>query len=307
MNAQQARVPQVAVEILEGLYQHRLLSTTQVHAIHAPHVKERWTQQLLADLAQQGLADSARARQGALKVWYLTEAGVQAVETMTKRTEPRRKLLTPALAVGQLQQHTLAVNDVGLAYLRAARARGDEFGALSWRHEIPHPISTGTRRGKGEVVIADAVISYLLADERTVSVQQRFVELDRGTMPVEQLVAKLERYARLARYVPQTRPGEEQRAGWRAFYRTFPRVQIVLCNRPRRTLERRMRLLLALAHATPDLRRDQLVGASITFLEDLMHHGPFAEIWRPVCDPTRLVGWLDGIPADDHAERGRTS
>jgi hypothetical protein len=302
----QTEAPPLAAEILEGLYQHRLLTTIQVRAIHAPHLKERRMQELLAQLAQQGLVDSARARQGALKVWYLTEAGAEAVETMTTRTEPRRKLLTPALAVGQLQQHTLAVNDVGLAYLRAARERGDEFGALSWRHELLHPISAGPRRGMGEVVIADAVISYLLADERTVSVQQRFVELDRGTMPVEQLVVKLERYARLARYAPQTRPGEEQRAGWRAFYRTFPRVQIVLANRPRRALERRMRLLLALAHATPDLRRDQTVGASITFLEDLMHHGPFAAIWRPVSDPARLIGWLETKP-DVEGDRGSTS
>lgn len=302
----QTAVSPVAGEILEGLYQHRLLSTIQVRAIHAPHLKERRIQQLLARLAQQGLVDSARARQGALKVWYLTEAGAEAVEMMTTRSEPRRKLLSAELAVGQLQQHTLAVNDVGLAYLRAARERGDEFGALSWRHEIPHPISPGNGRGTGEVVIADAVLSYLLAGERTVSVHQRFVELDRGTMPVEQLVAKLERYARLARYVPQTPAGEEHRAGWRASYRAFPRVQIVLTNRPRHVLERRMRLLLALAHATPELRLDQTVGASITFLEDLMHHGPFAAIWRPVSDPAQPVSWL-GAPAKARSEQGRTA
>ncbi len=296
----------LAVEILESVYQHRLLSTIQIRQIHAPDTSPRRTQYRLAELERQRLLRSAPTAHGKLRVWFATELGAEAVEGLGSRPEPRRKLLTPELAVGQLQQHTLQVNDVGIAYLRAARTRGDEFGALAWRHELPHPIGPSPGGRRSEVLIADAVISYLLADEHTVSVQQRFIELDRGTMPVEQLVDKLERYARLARYTPEPRPGEEARAGWRAFYRTFPRVQIVLADRPRRTLERRMRMLLALARATPELRRDRTVGASITFLEDLMHHGPFAAIWRPVNDPSRAVSWLEAARDGDDG-RGRTS
>jgi hypothetical protein len=30
--------------------------------------------------------------------------------------------------------------------LRAARERGDEFGSLSWRHEVAHPLNRGRPR-----------------------------------------------------------------------------------------------------------------------------------------------------------------
>jgi hypothetical protein len=58
------------------------------------------------------------------------------------RVETRRKLLSPMDARGPLRAHTLAVNDVGIAFLKAARPRAeDECGPLAWRHEVAHPIS----------------------------------------------------------------------------------------------------------------------------------------------------------------------
>lgn len=289
-----ARLPETAVEVLESLYQHRLLDTSEVRAMHAPGASSRWTQRLLGDLARYQLVSSAQGR-GALKVWYLTRAGIEAVETTPTRAEQRRKAITPAQAAGQLQQHTLAVNHVGVSYLQAARQRGHEFGPLSWRHEIAHQVGprAGQRRG-AEVLIADALITYLITDEQTVRVEQRFLELDRGTMPIDALVAKLERYQRLHDHTTQPATGGEPVSAWRTYYRTFPEVQIVLAHKPRTALERRLRLLLALYHSQPGLREQRGVRVSVCLLEDLLADGPFAAIWLRLDDPSRHVDWLSG-------------
>jgi hypothetical protein len=286
------RLPDAAVELMESLYQHRLLDTAQLHAMHTPHASRRWTQRLLAQLHRRGLVAGARGR-GAW-VWYLTELGADAVEAIPTRAEPRRKLITPAQAAGQLQAHTLAVNTVGIAYLRAARARGDEFGPLSWRHEIAHPIGPPPGQRRGELIIADAVLTYLLASEQSISVRQRFLELDRGTMPVEELVAKLDRYQRLRRHAPDPVPGESPVPGWRSRYRTFPGVQIVLAGRPRHLLDRRLRLLLALCVSDAALRQDRALQVHVAVMEDLVARGPFAAIWLDARDPTRRTDWLGG-------------
>jgi hypothetical protein len=45
-----ARLRPVAGEVLESLFQHRLLSTDQLRKLHAPHASARWTQQVLSEL-----------------------------------------------------------------------------------------------------------------------------------------------------------------------------------------------------------------------------------------------------------------
>jgi hypothetical protein len=43
-------LPEATIEVLASLAEHRVLSTSQVHAIHLPGRSLRRTQQLLADL-----------------------------------------------------------------------------------------------------------------------------------------------------------------------------------------------------------------------------------------------------------------
>lgn len=290
------RLPWTAVEVLESIYQHRLLNTVQVHAIHTPDATRRWTQTLLSELAGYGLLDVSRGPR-TLGVWFVTEAGADAVEQVSSRTELRRKVITPAQAAGQLQAHTLAVNDVGIAYLRAARIRGDEFGPLSWRHEIAHPTGAAAGRRTTDRVIADALLSYLAADADAVTQHQRFLELDRGTMPVEAVVAKLRSYQRMRDYAPPpTRRGADPEPAWRRWYPAgLPGVQLVLAGKPRPVLERRAQLLLALRDADPGLAADRNLHVQLTLLDDLTRHGPFAPIWLRVEDPTQRVDWL-GLP-----------
>lgn len=286
------RLPGMAVEVMESLYQHRLLSTGQLHALHTPTAGRRWTQQLLRGLACHGLVETARGP-GALKLWYLSETGAEAVEAIPTRAEPRRRLITPAQAAGQLQAHTLAVNDVGIAFLQAARERGDEFGPLSWRHEIAHPIGALPGRRGGELLVADALLGYLRCQpDGSVIVEQRFLELDCGTLPVSDLVAKFTRYRRLHRYAPEPPPGEDPVAAWKAHYLAFPGVLVVFAHKPRKTLQRRTQLAVALYQSDPDLASARHPRVSFCQLEELQAQGPFAPVWLQAHDPSQLVDWL---------------
>ena len=150
-------LPVAAVGVLESLYEHRLLSSRQLHRMHTPDASMRWTREVLTGLRRRGLVDFLRAADGGGSVYFLTTKGADAVELVPTRAQTRRKLITPAQAAGPLRAHTLAVNETGIAFITSARERGDEFGTLAWRHEIAHP--TGPRRG--ELLIADALFTYL--------------------------------------------------------------------------------------------------------------------------------------------------
>lgn len=278
-------VPGITLEVLQSLAQHRLLSTGQVHAIHTPHATRRRTQQLLAELERGGLAGHVRLER-AVHLWHITEPGAVLLRRIPEPAHQPPKVLTAEQAAGQLWRHTLAVNDVGIAYLRAARRRGDEFGALSWRHEVAHRLGPPGRRR--ELVVADALLTYLVADEDgELAIEYRFLELDRATLAADRLVAKLARYARLHRERDQH--GEPS---WRGRYLAFPAVLVVLAGQPRRLAERRRQTVALLCASDPELERTPDVAVSLCLLADLTRHGPFAPIHITPEEPERPVDWL---------------
>lgn len=290
------RLGAAAVTILESLYQHRLLSTLQLHELHTPAASRQWTRKLLAQLRDTGLAAVTRAP-GGLGLWYLTERGADAVETITSRAEPRRKVIAPEQAAGPLQAHTLGVNDVGLAFVRAARERGDECGPFAWRHEIAHRLSERRGRHAPEQLIADAVLTYQRVGEdgEPLAFYYRFIEFDRATVPVELLSIKLARYARLYDYAPfnPDRPAIDPEPGWQRSYPIFPGVLVVLDGSPARdALERRRASVLTLARSDRLLRETPEVELAICLLSDLVEHGPFAAICRTLADPHTPTDWL---------------
>jgi hypothetical protein len=191
----------------------------------------------------------------------------------------RRKLVTPEQAAGALQLHTLAVNDVGMAFVRAARAAGHDFGPLAWRHEVAHYLSaTGPR---GELLVADAVIQYRIPDDEADRFVWRMVELDRHTMPVRDLVAKLLRYARLLRYEDSWAPMYPGR---------FPGVLLVLAGQRREALLRRLTALAGLCQGDADLTRTPIL---VGLLEDLAARGPLAPLFVRLSEPeAEPVNWL---------------
>jgi hypothetical protein len=190
-----------------------------------------------------------------------------------------------------LSAHTLAVNDVGLAFVAAARQRGDEFGPLAWRHEIAHPIGS-TRAKRPVLVIADAVLTYLQHDDSgALRFHYRFLELDRATQPTATLASKLARYARLFTYTNKN----DKEPQWHQSYPVFPEVLVVLTNAPDAALRRRAETVLALCQADPLLQRTPQVAISLVSLDDLAQRGPWAAIFDRL-HADRPVTWT-GDPA----------
>ena len=273
-----------SVEILTWVAQHRLLATSQVAALREPDASTRWTRALLSDLERRGLLAAVRAG-GQRKLWHVTERGAALAHSTGELSAPP-KVLGVAEASGALQAHTLAVNHAGLAFLRAARERGDEFGPLSWRHEVAHPLIRGRGRRRRQL-IADALLTYLVVDRERLLLEYRLLELDRSTLSLDRLASKLGRYAELYRAADDR---DEPR--WRNWYATFPAILVVLAGPDRDALERRRRTALALCRSDPELARTPEVSITVCLLAELERRGPFAPIWRAPDDPERAVDWL---------------
>jgi hypothetical protein len=213
---------------------------------------------------------------------------MQAAGTLA---EPRKRVTTLAQAAGPLRAHTLAVNDTGIAFVNAAREReSDDCGPLSWRHEIAHPYRAGQGRHGMHLLIADALLSYLQATtEDSLTLQQRFIELDRGTIPPEQLATKLTRYAQLHDY-----RGNDPRSAplWQTYYRTFPAVLVVLADQSQTAARRRVQRTIALYRSDPSHGHHTTVPVSFATLTELAARGPFAPIFIDAEQPDHFTDWL---------------
>jgi hypothetical protein len=271
------------VEALASLAQHRVLTAAQVHAMHLSGVGLRQAQRLLADLGREGLADRAVGLR-AQRVWFATDRGIEAVRS-AGALEGEPPILDRGSAAGRLMAHTLAVNDVGIAFMDAARGRGDEFGPLSWRHEVAHPMGAGRGRRRGWK-IADAVLTYLRSEGPETVVEQRFLELDRATRSAEGLARELALYARLRR---AEGPGGEPL--WRERYPAFPSVLCVLAGARADILCRRRDAVLAFLAADPAVGSSPQPAIRLCLLEELGAEGPFAPIFLEAHGPARPVDW----------------
>ncbi|UJA21631.1 hypothetical protein HJD18_16340 [Thermoleophilia bacterium SCSIO 60948] len=291
-------LPENALEVLASVAQHRLLTTAQVQAIHLPGRGERWAQRVLGRLAGAGLLDHVHAPGGRRRLWFITGHGAERASSAGVLDRPP-KLLSAADAAGQLHAHTLAVNDTAICFLEQARERGDEFGPLSWRHEVAHPLTRGRGKRRRQFV-ADALLSYLLVAEEEVVLEQRLLELDRATLPVDRLARGLARYAQLHR--ARDEHGEPL---WRTWYPALPPVLCVLAGASRAVLERRRDTAIALCATDPELARTPEVAISLCLLEDLQRHGPFAPIFTDFQAPDRPLDWLGATAATSGGDRAR--
>jgi len=284
--------PLLSERVLEGLYQHRLMSRSQLQAMHCPGLDPSHLSRTLADMARTGWLDRVRldSRRGA--VWFLTQAGTEVVEQSRPGSWRRRHVVTPEAARGPLLAHSLAGNDVGLAFMDAARRHGDDCGYLGWRHEVAHRLADG-----GGSVICDLLLHYVAtgAGRRGGDVMLwRFIEVDRATMPQAVLVEKLQDYVALHRSYADARGGRSAHPPrWVGRYSSFPALIVVYADAPQRTLLRRL-------HSVAEMcRRDPVVGESelpiaFTTLEDLRRAGPFEPIFWLVSDPDAPVNVLMG-------------
>jgi hypothetical protein len=279
----------VEAEILGSLAEHRVLSTPQVGAIHFPGHSSRSAQRVMARMAAHGLVAYASLPgiPGApRRLWHLTETGAVAARD-AGMTDRLPRLLSAEQVTGPLQAHTLAVNNAGIAFLAAARERGDEFTPTSWRHEVEHPLNA--RRGRARrSLIADAVLTYVRFGEEVV-VEQRFIELDRATLTIDRLTAQLGRYADL--YKTTGGGGEPF---WRELYPGFPPILCVLAGASRAALERRRETAVAVLSRNRALLLMTQVSIRFCLAEDLTERGPFAHIFTDFRSPSEPLNWIVG-------------
>ncbi|MFJ9855326.1 replication-relaxation family protein [Streptomyces sp. NPDC101150] len=296
-------------EILPVLYRHRLLTAGQLTQLLRPAAAStRYMRRQLEILHGRGLVNASVRRNspaGEL-LWYATALGCEVVEGGGEIT-PRAYRMTEDAAASPLQEHTLAVNNMGLAFVQHARRLGDECGPLDWDPEVAHRVRDGdSRLGDEAFLVPDAVLRYIHTTRTDNGGQQRmlltyFCEVDRTTMSIARLAAKLHAYARFARYIPQPAPGRGRpkptggyrREAWRARYPSFPRILLVLDGAPEAQLAKRADDLRALAAADARLQPAAAdLKAGVTTLDQLRAHGPFAPIVTPVLgapEPTDVL------------------
>ncbi|MDH6115657.1 DNA-binding HxlR family transcriptional regulator [Kitasatospora sp. MAP12-15] len=295
----------IGQQAMTVLYQHRLVSTDQLHRLITPHhTGPEYLRRQLHVLRDAGLADRVGRRthgQTSL-LWWLTEKGAAAVEAVGLLPQ-RPYRMSPEAAAGPLQEHTLATIETGCAFVAWAQRLDHECGPLDWSPETAHHYRDDTRPGEDLTLIPDAVLNYVHTDaaERTRTLLTFFVELDRTTMTIARLAQKLHAYARYHQYIPQppgprtTRTTVRSAAAvpaWRSRYPAFPRLLLVLTGAEPARLQRRIADLRSLAASDPLLTASPIrVGA--TTLDQLRERGPFAPIFNPVLSADGPVdAWL---------------
>jgi hypothetical protein len=151
-------------------------------------------------------------------------------------------------------------------------------------------------------VISDALVHYTRINRSGSRTQlQSFLELDRATMPVHRLAAKLVSYARYYDHTPLPEPHRRRRTAtiqgavapaWTRRYPRFPRVLVVL-DGPRPELQEDRRWDLASFVDNVPYLTEPRAGFDIgcATMHDLATQGPNARIWSRILssDPTALT------------------
>lgn len=284
---------QIAQQATQVLYQHRLVSTRQLHQLITPHhSRTEYLRRQLHTLRKAGLAETVGRRLSGQTelLWWLTEKGAGAVESVGLLPQ-RPYRMSPEAALGPLQEHTLATVDTGLTFVDWARRLGHECGPLDWSPETAHYYRDDARPGEELSLVPDAVLNYVHTDSKA---KQRtlltfFIEVDRTQMTIARLAQKLHAYAAYYDYTPQQPSGRGTKTGrrttttpaWRYRYPAFPRLLMVLTGASDSRLARRIADLRSLAASDPALTNTGL-RAGVTTLNQLQHRGPFEPIFTPV-------------------------
>ncbi|MGW7433271.1 replication-relaxation family protein [Streptomyces sp. NPDC054861] len=282
---------QIAQQAAQVLYQHRLVSTRQLHRLVTPHhTRTEYLRRQLHTLRQVGFAEVVGRRSTGQTelLWWLTEKGAHAVESVGL-LQQRPYRMSPEAALGPLQEHTLAVVDTGAAFVEHAHRLGHECGPLDWSPEIAHYYRDESRPGEELSLVPDAVLNYVHSEGKQRTLLNFFVEVDRTQMTIARLAQKLHAYAAYHEYAPQPQTAKGSRAprrqatlpAWRHRYPAFPRLLLVLTGASEERLSRRIADLRSLAASDPALATTQL-RVGVTTLGQLKHSGPFEPIFTPV-------------------------
>jgi hypothetical protein len=290
-------LPSVAALVLQSLDRHRLLTARQVQVLHLPGVSLRYTQRVLAELHKTGLIERALAAHRTA-LWFPTSNRQLLLRSKGRldshgHRDPLQKM------PGALREHTHALNETGIAFVKTARARGDECDAFSWRHDVAYPLTPARQGHKQQWLIADALLSYLEDQHRDPILHQRFIELNLPTHSSERLATKLAKYTLLHHSLtPAEQPGEPPEPTWTSRNRTFPQLLVVLAGQQPTAARRRIRHLIALSRTDPATRGLKPIPLHFVTLEQLNSDGPYAPIFTNADEPEQPESWL-GNELDD--------
>ncbi|MFG2667602.1 replication-relaxation family protein [Streptomyces sp. NPDC048387] len=292
----------VAQQAAQVLYQHRLVSTMQLHRLITPHhTRSEFLRRQLHTLRKAGFAGVVGRRSAGQTqlLWWLTEKGAQTVEAVGL-LQPRPYRMSEEAALGPLQEHTLAVVESGAAFVEHARRLGHECGPLDWSPEIAHYYRDEARPGEELCLVPDAVLNYVHTAGKQRTLLTFFVEVDRTQMTIARLAQKLHAYAAYHEYAPQSQTAKGARGprrqaampAWRYRYPVFPRLLLVLTGASEERLARRIADLRSLAASDPALASTPL-RAGVTTLDQLRDRGPFEPVFTPVLGPAEPVdAWI---------------
>src|SRR5262245_2052248 len=97
-------LPSAGPAILEGLLEHRGLTTSQLHQLYLPDSSKRHIRQCLQDLGRHKTIDWVYAHHTRReRFWFLTTDGVRAATASVAPAQHRSRALTRAQASGVLQ------------------------------------------------------------------------------------------------------------------------------------------------------------------------------------------------------------
>lgn len=275
-----ARISLVGADVCASLSAHRLMTTSQLAELHMAGHTLRWAQLTMSRLEAARYVARVGVHGSRESAWYLTPKGVAATAA---GMEVRRHRMTSTTAAGAGQAHTLAVNDVAIAFVRHARAAGDDCGPFSWRNETAYRL--GPSRND-PTLVADAVIEYTICRPDEEVYLCRLLEIDRCTETLTSLASKLLSYGRLY----------EWRPGWTAHPR-FPSPVVVLAGAPEAQLERRLSALAELSYRMPGVAGRAELGALATTLPELVRQGPLGARYLALCDPAAPAVMLGSRPS----------
>lgn len=265
MTTRTIRFSKLDEKVLTTLLRHGCLTTEQAQALiwptNSPEARAAW--KVLDRLREAGYLAKTKSRP---TVWWLSSDG-------RKMLASKRPGVTEEKALGPLRPHWEGVNDVHVAFVRAAIAHGDICGPTDFETEI----GLGSEAGSQPMVRADGLLHYTIRDGGSATFRDAFVELHRATYGLDRLTAKLRAYASVAsrKHLWASRfPGE------------FPPVLVVVdADRPA------IMLAGALEYHCLDAERtgtDLIVY--MTTLEALKNRGAREPIWHTV--DGQVVDWL---------------
>lgn len=250
-------------EVLEGLAHHRYLTTGQVRRLWFPASTEisGAANKVLRALESLKLVESTRTASRGETLWWPATEGYALLASRRQRAYRASR----DKAEGQNQEHSIAVSEVGVLFVEAARVRGDECGPLSLEHEVR--LSSGSAP-----VIADGLLSYAETHGGEFVAREALIEVDRARYPARRLWDRLRAYGSLK---------DDPRSWAVGFPGGWPPTLVVVDAPTNTQSELRIALVLDLLDRDPG--NNLQVG--FTTLPALRTRGPWEMIWSVPGDP----------------------